>query len=135
LVTPDGDNVGEGLGAFVTCTLPEVTLEVSEYCTGMWPIKKKFPGQKSYNNITLTRGVVKNRSELLRFIMAPDEFSEYRIDVIITQHHRDGSKIVYTLENAFASRYKLAGDLDANSSDISMQELDLDFEEITVTYA
>lgn len=125
-------------GGFTTSTLPELTVEAVEYKNGDEKYKRKFPGIPTVNDVTLTRGVIKSNTELWDWVKAAINGEEYRADVTIQQMHRDDSEnpaFVYTLMNAFPIRVKPAGDLDANTSDISIQEMDIAFESFEIEAA
>lgn len=144
----DGDRVGAG---FNNITTPEATIEIAEYKEGTDIWTKKQPGNPTVNNSTFQRGVTRGNSAFWNWARKTIEgVGEYRATVIISQYHRveslttvfpvagftenetqistDGDAMEMHLYNAFPTRCKITGDLDATASDISIQELDVDYE-------
>lgn len=122
---------GEVAGGFSTATTPELTVETAEYKTGTMKMRQKYPGNLAVNDVTLTRGLMKNNSQLHDFVKKTQTGEEYRTDVMIIQNHRDGTQKVYTLHEAFGMRAKLSADLDAMGNDVSVEELDIQYEDFT----
>lgn len=120
-------------GGFATATTPEYTVETSEYKTGIMKMKQKYPGAATVNDVTLTRGVMKANAQLFEFVKKTQEGADYRIDLTLIQKHKDGAvKRIYKLYNAFGIRCKVATDFDANASDISLEEMDIQFEDFDI---
>lgn len=154
---------GSGFEAFTTeagfsaCTLPEATVEQVEYREGNYLYSRKQPGNVSMNDLTLSRGVVLTETNFFTWMMQVVEGAvgtHYRADLAIKHYHRDalpgtnapaaGNQTVvaldqastfrtYTCYEAFPIRHKVASDLDATSSDISVAELDVGFEYFDMT--
>jgi phage tail-like protein len=121
---------------------------------------RKYPGNPSMSDITLSRGVARGDGTFwrwLRLIMEGADAgpaNEYRADIDIQHFHRDSSLVraapasggqanktdlnidsparTYHIKEAFAIRHKVAGDLDATASEISIMELDLSYEHFEV---
>lgn len=146
---------GPAAAGFNACTTPEVSQEAVEYKEGHFVYTRKFPGVPTMSDVTLSRGVALKDTALYTWMMTCVEGApEYRTDVIITHYHRQalpgfqgigkpsGDVIVtglqpvsnrqYLLHEAFPIRCKIAGDLDATSSDVSISELDVSYENFTV---
>lgn len=146
---------GTNEGGFTTCTTPELSLDEVLYKSGLDTYSKKFPGNPTVNDITMSRGVIRSGSALFKWVLAGLEGKEYRADILIEQYHRDetnanfstgaatvadpgkdaaksAAKRSYKLYNAFAKRVKVATDLDGQSSDISLEEVDISFESFEV---
>ena len=120
-------------GAFTTATNPELTLENVEYKDSGMKYRQKFPGIPTVNDLSLTRGVVQNRTELWDWINGAVNGEEFRIDLTVEHQDRsDATKYTYTLKNAFPIRVKLGSDFDANASDVSVEEIDIAYEEFEV---
>jgi phage tail-like protein len=105
--------------------------------------QKKYPIKISVTTLTLSRGVTKIDSGFYRWILNCLDGSGYRSNIIINQYHRSdvGGLKTFSQEKAsrtincyhcFPVRYKPSGDFDAASSDISIEELELDVEYFTV---
>lgn len=141
---------GRADAGFKTVTTPEITLENVEYREGTSIYTKKFPGLPTVNDITLSRGVARLDTTFWDWARRAAEGSgEYRIDFQIQHFHRDtalnrsnaapGSvnhtnislaspARVYQVFEAFPIRCKVADDLDATGSDVSLMELDCSIE-------
>jgi phage tail-like protein len=151
-----GANVPAG---FMSVTTPEATTEAVEYREGTYNYARKFPGTTTVSDVSLQKGVVPGYSTFwawLRIIIEGE--GDYRCDMTIKHFNRSvltqqaltgsnratfGSSMAtfdpgatatreYVLYNAFATRHKVAGDMDASSSDISIQEIDVAYENFDV---
>lgn len=133
--------VGAG---FQSVTLPELTVEGTEYREGTYKYAKKFPGVPTVSDVTLIRGVTAQHTLFFRWAMAAVSGAEYRADIAISQYHRHnvtgntGAGEASTLPTAAARTYtchectpirvKPGADLDATSGEVAMQELDFSLE-------
>lgn len=134
VVEPNGFlNPAAGFQAVGT---PEYTVENVDYREGIYKYTRKYPGIPSTAEITLSRGVARRASNFFTWVRAVIEGGEYRTDLEIWHFHRvdpfgiDGAPSrVYRLLNAFPVRVKIAADLDSQGSDVSLEELDIAFEE------
>lgn len=128
---------------FSNITTPEMNAEPAEYKEGIHTFPRKYPGAPTVTNITMQRGVVKNESRFYDWMKQVVNGGEYRTDLEIRVFHREDfgevenadrgtpSKIV-RLFNAFPSRAKPVGDLDAVTSDVSLREIDVEFENFDI---
>jgi phage tail-like protein len=149
---------GQGAEAgFQSITSPELTQEMSEYREGIRTYTQKFPGVPSVNDITLIRGCARFDTAFFSWILASAEGDEYRGDLIIFHIQRpkrdvaitegagaslqmaateieltDANTKRYILRDAFPTRVKIAGDLDASTSDVSLSEMDVAYERFDV---
>lgn len=119
--------------AFASASTPEVTTDIVEYRDGMSVLTKKFPTWPTFTPVTLTRGVVRGDSEFFNWMDAAVGGGPYRADLEIQHFHRVGWFInapsrIYKLLEAMPSRVKVASDLDALSGDVSIADLDVEFE-------
>ncbi len=150
------DTIDAGFSAVTT---PEATVEAVEYKEGTMVYTRKFPGNPTVSDITLSRGVARLDSSFwdwLRVVIeggpAGQPAAEYRVDLDIKHFHRDASLIraipddksatvlaagaparTYHVREAFPIRHKVAGDLDATASEISIMELDVGYEHFEIT--
>lgn len=132
-----GANTGLPAGAteaaFNTVTVPEITVENVEYNEGMRTNRYKLPGLPTYSDITMTRGVVRADSKMWEWIKNMLDGKGYRADITINHHDKAGViQRTYVVHDAFPIRCKLAGDFDAASSEVSIQEMDISYESITL---
>jgi phage tail-like protein len=142
LAYSDDDGAQAG---FQSCSTPEQTVEVAEYREGIDKYVRKYPGQATWNDVSMTRGVMKNDTTFADWVQRAVDGEEYRADVVVYHWHRDGhtpgttrdggSARLYTLFEAFAMRSKFGGDLDSQASDISLAELDVAYEYAEITNA
>lgn len=135
--------LGEVGAGFSAVTTPEISVESVEYREGQYIYTRKQPGNPSVgSDCTMSRGVTATDSKFWSWIKAEIEGTgEYRVDLRIKHYHREGlvgsptgmdvSKVParsYVLHECFPTRHKLAGDMDATASEISIQELDVAYE-------
>lgn len=145
-LSPDG----RAEAGFSNVTTPEATSEAVEYREGTYVYTQKYPGNPTMNDITMSRGVARRDSTFWDWMRRVLEGSgEYRVDLSVKQFHRDTALTrdtpatttvnktsistdvparTYLIKQAFPIRHKVAGDLDATASEISIMELDLSFE-------
>lgn len=127
-----------GEAGFQSVTTPEMSLESVEYREGIWTYTRKFSGIPTMNTLTFTRGVYMKDTAFHDWVRGAAEGSEYVTDLIIYHWHRVGKDVdktsdatqarQYIIRNAIPVRVKVAADLDSTSSEVSLAELDVDFE-------
>lgn len=149
-----GNDVAKPQTGFSAVTTPELTVESVEYREGHYLYARKFPGNTTTNDITLSRGVSGKDSAFYTWIMRVIEGGDqYRADLDIMHYGREAtqpgqsqpgkqSSIAnlsavtnprsYRIYEAFPIRHKFGADLDATSSDVSIMELDLAYEHAEV---
>ena len=138
------DPLGPVSAGFTAVTMPEQTVEVAEYKEGTMVYRRKFPGDVTFAPITLSRGVVGNTSEFWTWLNQTAQGGEYRIDLEIHQFHRTDvpgeanyanltAKRIIRCFECVPTRVKPGSDMESTSSDISIQELDIEVESFTVT--
>lgn len=125
---------------FKTVTIPKLTTEVATYREGTRLYTLKQSGVPEVDEVTMTSGVARRASDFFAWVKASIEGGEYRTDLEIWHFHRvDPQGITgvpsktYRLLECFASNVKVAGDLDADTSDINVAELTVNFEELQIT--
>lgn len=143
---------------FMSVSTPEATTEAVEYREGTYNYPRKFPGNTTVSDCSMQKGVARDDGTFwnwLRFVIegfSEPDISDYRADLTIFHYDRrvlqgtdaayaqNGSSTfstanaarTYKLENAFPTRHKVAADLDASSSDISIMELDVAYESFEI---
>jgi phage tail-like protein len=139
-------------GGFSACSTPEASNEAVEYREGQQVYTQKFPGLPTMSDLTLSKGVVLQANAFYNWMFSTIEGAgTYRDDIVIAHFHRgalsgfangglnaannasaisdDGiPRREYTCNEAFPIRCKVASDLDATSSDVSVSELDIAYE-------
>lgn len=139
--------IGEAPEAgFQAVTTPELTVEVAEYREGTQTYTQKYPGIPSMNDLTFSRGAALRDTAFLRWTKAAVEGREYRTDLEIAHGPREARthpfassdafnfelSRKYVIENAVPIRVKPAADLDAGTSDVSLAEVDVAFENFNI---
>jgi len=131
-----GDTAEAGFSAITT---PEFTVEATEYREGIKTYTEKYPGIPTVNESTFSRGVSRNDTAFLAWTLAAIEGREYRTDIVILHATRAGRRSPhdpatsfpnnetkrYFLFEAFPIRVKVAGDLDASTSEVGIAEMDV----------
>lgn len=149
----DGNQGAEA--GFSMVSTPEATVEVVEYKEGTFVYTRKQPGNATMADISMSRGVCRGDSSFWDWLRRVIEGSgEYRSDLQIkhfdriaalsreypatgtanlTSFSKDALPArTYHVKEAFPSRHKVAGDLDATASEISIMEMDVAFEHFEV---
>lgn len=136
--------LGPVSAGFTNVTLPTQSAEVAEYKEGIMVYRRKYAGDPTFDDVTLTRGVAITDSEFWIWIDQTARGLEYRADLEIKHFHRSdvGDQIDFSqltpsriikLYDAFPISVKPGSDLDSVSSDISLQEITLAIERFDVT--
>jgi phage tail-like protein len=154
-VAGDGTQLGAAEAGFTTVTTPEATVEAAEYKEGTFVYTRKYPGNPTVTEISMSRGVTRSDSSFWKWLRTVIEGTgEYRADLDIKHFHReqallrpvdeggDGSNFTgintdspartYHIREAFPTRHKVAGDLDATASEISLMEIEVAYEHFEV---
>lgn len=134
---------------FSQCTTPELSIDTAEYREGQFLYTRKIAGIPSMADITVSKGIVRREARFWIWIKACAEGNgNYRNNFSIRHYHREGNLVggssgitqnsyghlrTYGVKQAYPTRYKVASDLDATSSDISVEELDFTYEHFDVT--
>jgi phage tail-like protein len=147
--------MGLAQAGFTTCSIPDLTIESVEYKEGTFVYPRKYPGNPALGECTFGRGVTRGDSSFWDWAVNSVEGSsgiEYRADLDIDHYHRDqilpnaqsvsgnpsaniasaSISRTYHLFECFPTMCKPAGDLDATSSEISIQEMTVAVERMTV---
>lgn len=133
---------------FSSVTIPEASLETQEYREGQFLYTRKYPGHVTFNDVTLMRGVAMTDLGFWKWMeTAMVGTGEYRVELAIYHYHRadtlpgpgsvnlkldSAQKKTYLLHEALPIRQKLAADLDATDSAVSIMELDVAYEWLEV---
>ena len=126
-------------GGFTNAVMPEKTIEAVEYKEGIYLYRRKYPGDVTYSDITLTKGVAKAGTDFFDWINAVLRGQAYRVDLQILHFHRDEvsdldnftsatAKRVINCYECFPIRVKPGADFDGQSSEISLEEMDIAIE-------
>lgn len=139
VVTGGITGASEIQGGFSTMVMPEQSLEPVEYKEGIFLYRRKFPGDVTFSDITLTKGVAKAGTALWDWINATTQGEEYRVDLQLLHFHRDDvvglsdftqatpQRVINCFE-CLPIRVKPGSDFDAQASDVSIEEIDIAIE-------
>lgn len=132
----DGNTIG-----FVECTGLSETQDVAEYREGTDPslYMRKVPGLIKPENIVLKRGITQNNACLIwrdeMKSIGPNAPLKFRRDVAIhIADHQLKTRRSFIAKNAWPVKWTLS-DLNAESSDIIMEEMELTHEGLFPTKA
>jgi len=123
------------VAGFSSVSVPDFSEPEVTYREGLYVYTRKYPGIPEVSNVTLRRGVARSATDFYNWVLASINGQEYRTTVEIQHFHRADQKqpsARYILKEAFAIRMKTSDDLDANTPDIAMEELEIAFEELQV---
>ena len=142
VVGGDSQLLGVPEAGFSAVTTPELTIEMVDYREGQYTYTRKLPGIPSYTEITMSRGVMVKDTSFWKWIRKAVEGGDYRVDLQILHFHRaamEEGKVnmdvpgrTYEVYDAVPMRHKVAADLDATSSEVSIMELDVAFERLDI---
>lgn len=160
-LTLDGDSAVRpgGRAGFQSCTLPEVSAEATEYREGTFKYTRKFSGVASVTDLSLMRGLALNDTALFSWMMDAIGGGEHRRDITVKQYTRaalfspsganaalsegtEGDYVgaaeatqarSYNCFECIPTRCKPGADLDASSSEVSIQEVDIALEYFTIS--
>jgi phage tail-like protein len=132
-------NVTNPSGGFSSVSVPELNIDMGEYREGLWIYSQKFPIRPHFTPLSLHKGVMRNDSVLYKVAKSAVEGKLYRTDIIIKQFHRTDVTGLINYKNSSASReirayncvpirYRPSSDLDSQSPDISIEEMDFEVE-------
>ena len=133
------NNFMNTVAGFNSVTLPELSVDPVEFREGNRIYTVKQPGVPTVSDLSLTAGVVRTGTEIWDMIQAYLRGEEYRTQLVVKIYHHidvngqeftfdgDSSKVLICNE-AFVTRAKPLGDLDATSSEIMMREVDFALE-------
>ena len=144
LQTPERGSHGEpfeggGQAGFQSVTLPELSLESTEYREGTFTWTQKYPGPPTVADCTLMRGVSKTDTAFFDWVMGTVNGAEYRSDVTIWHYQRaemgqaamsqTGTDMRRVMcHNCIPTRVKPAADFDSMSGEVSLAEVDFALE-------
>lgn len=126
---------------FSNVTTPELSVDEATYREGQRKWTMKFPGFPTVSNTTLQRGVAKTDRGfwdwLYKGVLGK---GQYRTNLTINQYDQiatgedetDAAARQLSMINAYPTRVKPTGDLDANSSDVSIHEIEVSLEELDI---
>lgn len=132
-------NLATPAAGFNSVSTPEHQIGTVEYQEGINAFRRKYPGESTFTPIVCTKGVVKNDTSFYKWVRAISENRPYRTNLIIRHYHRDDvsgliqyhTAVPYReihLLNAFSNRVKMGSDLDSLSAEISIEELEIEYE-------
>ena len=136
-------NLSAPAAGFNTCSSPEMTIGVVEYQEGIEAYRRKYPGEPTFAPITMTKGLVKTDTTFFQWVLSTAENQPYRTDITIYHFHRDdvAGLIGYQastptrqlkLKNAFCTRVKMGSDFDSLAAEVSIEDLDIEFESMSL---
>lgn len=136
---PDRSEAG-----FQSFNVPTYEIGSAEYRDGLRVHAVKQPGNVSVNTITANRGVVKRDSSFLQWALRYFTGQEFYADIKLYQWGQENTPTVrnrglgenydpskarwYVMYNCFPTNVTPASDLDADSEDISIKEIEFEFE-------
>lgn len=127
------DGFSEAIG-FTAVEGLQYEIEVTNYREGGYTTTHKLPGIANTNPVTLRRGVFRNL-DMYNFFRDALTKPNFRRTVTIIEMDRLGTEIRrWVLYEAWASRFT-APNKDANSSDVSVDEIEIQYEDMEAELA
>jgi phage tail-like protein len=130
---------GAAQAGFQSVTLPEITVEASEYREGTFKWTQKYPGPPTVSDCTLMRGVTKEDTLFHQWVMSSVDGAEYRCNVTIWHYQRaemgmaNQAEVADTVRRIVCHecvpiRSKPGADFDSMSGEVSLAEVDFAME-------
>jgi len=107
----------------------ESEIEVTEYREGGYNRMRKIPGQEKTGTVTLERGSFKDKHLFTWFKQVLTQENFRKTITITEQDHLGRDMRTWTLFEAWASKVA-APELDASSSDVAVESVEIQFEEL-----
>lgn len=97
---------------------------------------RQYPGVgEALDTITLEKGIFLKESGMLEWAQATEGPGDYRADLQILHYHRasdDQPARIYEVLQAWPTEYDPTNDLDANTSDVAIETLTIQAEDIKI---
>lgn len=108
----------------------EKEVEVAEYAEGGYTATRKLPGRATTSVISIERGAFRDR-KIAQYVQDTLTKANFRMDVVVIEQDRTGKGIrQWVCSEAWASKFT-APEKDATSSDVSVDKIELQYEDIT----
>jgi phage tail-like protein len=146
------NQAGTGTGGeagFQSVSIPDISIEATEYREGTYKYTRKFPGPPTIADITLIRGVIVQDTKFYDWAVNTYSGGQYRVDLNILQYTRSDlatpqspaqnstvpttASRIYKCYECLPTQVKPAGDLDATSGEVAMAELTVAMEYFTIS--
>lgn len=139
-----------GEAGFQSVSIPDISIEATEYREGTYKYTRKFPGPPTIADITLIRGVIVQDTKFYDWAVNTYSGGPYRCDLTILQYTRGDLSVSTPAQNSsvpttaarqylcyecLPTQVKPAGDLDATSGEVAMAELTVAMEYFTIKNA
>ena len=139
LVDPAGGNL-DAVAGFTTVTMPDVAVEEAPYREGTFIWTQKYPGVPTVGDVALQKGIFKRDSDFFDWVLKViNGGQEYRTELVLQQYHitdefgiNGTPSRVTRLRECWGKQAKPTGDMDATSSNISIQSLTISVEEFEI---
>jgi phage tail-like protein len=107
----------------------EKEVEVAEYAEGGYPNIRKLPGRAKTGVISIERGAFKDK-KVANYVNDALTKSNFRKTVVVIEQDRFGKGVrQWVCTEAWASKFT-APEKDATSSDVSVDKIELQYEDI-----
>ena len=134
------DPVLNRAAGFMSINIPEITIEMGEYKTGIMKWKQKYPGPPTVADVSLTQGIFSGDSPLYAWVKRIiDGGAEYRKDLLVYHYHiqdkfdinQRPSRII-RLRECWPLTLKPNPDFEANNAEVSVAEMTLAIEQFEI---
>lgn len=137
---PAGGNL-DPVAGFTNVATPEVTIETAPYREGTMRWTQKYPGVQSVGQIQLSKGTVRRESDFFSWVLRVINggVASYRTDLQIAEFHitdafgiQGAPSRILRAREAYPSATKPMADKDASGSEVAIQTLTIELEEIEI---
>lgn len=130
------------IAGFNNITTPNLTFAPAEHRTGQEKYTKKFLGPPTWEDSTMTRGILKGDTTF--YDWAINKYlnkQPFRTDLEVRVYDQEGDGTDpddewvrgFIMRECLPGSVKIVGDLDASSSDVNVQEISVILEECELT--
>lgn len=140
LIDPAGGNL-DPVAGFTQVTTPDITVDPAEYREGVMRWTRKYPGVQTVGDCSLMKGTVRRESDFFEWVLRVINggVASYRTDLQINEFHitdefgiNGSPSRIMRLRETWPTQVKPMADKDATGSEVALQELTLNVEELEI---
>lgn len=137
---PAGGNL-DPVAGFTSVATPEISIEPAPYREGVMRWTQKYPGVQSVSELQLSKGTVRRESDFFSWVLRVINggVASYRTDLQIAEFHitdafgiNGAPSRLMRVREAWPGATKPMADKDASGSEVAMQSLTIQLEEIEI---
>lgn len=140
VLDPAGGNL-DPIAGFTSVSTPDINIDTAEYREGVYRWTRKYPGVQTVGEIQLQKGTARRESDFFNWVLKVINggVDSYRTDLMIVEFHitdefgiSGAPSRILRCREAWPSMNKPMADKDATGSEVALQELTIQVEELEV---